>query len=898
MAKITQDIENPNAPSYLGYSQGTDRAKADTSTGELLQNVGSMIPGLAKTAYNVQKDLLQEDIQNRVDAIRGDAGLDDALNTPEGVAPTDVQGEANIFGDTSNVKAGRGSPAGVARFGQRVGNLQDKYQRGELSESYYNLRLFRMTQEVKAQHSGWGEEIDSIIQRTTGINPANALVKSLRSDMDAAERARAAGNSKLETEIHTDLQHATPDIAQRLIAGDRSPETIATFRGQVYSRKASEANIALQTHNLALKKAQGEYTDAEGVKVAQVATDDYMNNQFRKMYSAAGGADGIYQKIQAHGDKPWTPEEKQAVTDQYNQFKLNAINGLDQILSGDAFSPLDRSKKDAIRAAAVKRIDDMGQALFDNNHGALTGDARYVKAIEDHDTLALFNSNQIYRKLSAVSKNTGSAAAIVVGQMITDPKGPGAQQLNNATNVLIRADLGGMSTGEDTLKGAAERQKTFGKTNTQFNDPAAHKIRVDAAVAGLTQAKDVTEAENFAKGMFSKENVGFLELYKPAGQQRMFRTLTGPGVDLKMQEIGKTNPEIYQNYRDWVVSYGFQSQAKRSIDTVNEIHTDPSSFAQITVRDVNGVPQYVVEPRPGTEKTIALRGGPDPLGPAKQAVQDLNENIRIIAPILKREGGDVSQEVGKVLQNNGWDPNAPKKPTFVQSLGNALFGPGKTEGELNAPGTTQPTQGFDFKLDSLPKGKGIRPEEGSGSRSDLIDLDPAGLDAISAKSAGIKKVILQAESSGDYNSVFGTSRKIPLTKMTLDEVDQLQGQMKRSGSPSTAVGGFQFIRPTLQALKNQLGLRGDEIFDQSLQNRLADALLQARGFGKFMNGEMGHKSFVNSLAKEWAGLPTTEGKSHYEGDGLNHSTVKLRQVLDALKEFRDTGPGNPTNPTG
>jgi muramidase (phage lysozyme) len=113
--------------------------------------------------------------------------------------------------------------------------------------------------------------------------------------------------------------------------------------------------------------------------------------------------------------------------------------------------------------------------------------------------------------------------------------------------------------------------------------------------------------------------------------------------------------------------------------------------------------------------------------------------------------------------------------------------------------------------------------------------------------------------------------------------------MLRSGSPSSAVGGFQFIRPTLQALKNQLGLTGNEIFDEKLQNRLADALLQARGFGKLMTGEMGHKSFINSVAKEWAGLPTTEGRSHYAGDGLNKSTVKLRSVLDALKEFREAG---------
>jgi hypothetical protein len=38
---------------------------------------------------------------------------------------------------------------------------------------------------------------------------------------------------------------------------------------------------------------------------------------------------------------------------------------------------------------------------------------------------------------------------------------------------------------------------------------------------------------------------------------------------------------------------------------------------------------------------------------------------------------------------------------------------------------------------------------------------------------------------------------------------------------------------------------------------------------------------------EWAGLPNTTGKSHYDGDGLNKATVKLRDVLSQLKSDKD-----------
>lgn len=87
-------------------------------------------------------------------------------------------------------------------------------------------------------------------------------------------------------------------------------------------------------------------------------------------------------------------------------------------------------------------------------------------------------------------------------------------------------------------------------------------------------------------------------------------------------------------------------------------------------------------------------------------------------------------------------------------------------------------------------------------------------------------------------------------------------------------------------------MSGNEKFDSKLQDRLATSLLKGRGYDKWQAGEITRKQFVDRLAKEWAGLPNTEGKSHYEGDGLNRATIKLRELLDALpqpKKVEDKG---------
>src|SRR5690606_22262858 len=59
----------------------------------------------------------------------------------------------------------------------------------------------------------------------------------------------------------------------------------------------------------------------------------------------------------------------------------------------------------------------------------------------------------------------------------------------------------------------------------------------------------------------------------------------------------------------------------------------------------------------------------------------------------------------------------------------------------------------------------------------------------------------------------------PVTSMTIDEVIKAQpGWSKNHGS--SAAGGYQFMRATLVGLKEELGLRGSQVLDADLQDRL------------------------------------------------------------------------------
>jgi muramidase (phage lysozyme) len=136
-----------------------------------------------------------------------------------------------------------------------------------------------------------------------------------------------------------------------------------------------------------------------------------------------------------------------------------------------------------------------------------------------------------------------------------------------------------------------------------------------------------------------------------------------------------------------------------------------------------------------------------------------------------------------------------------------------------------------------------------------------------------------------YNETLGygafTGGPQNLVGMTLDQIDKLQTQMLRNPRNrfnSSAVGRYQIVRTTLRRLRQQLGLKGDELYDEAMQDRLARRLYQQRG-----NNPAG-------LRNEWEGL------RRVPGDEISRSYAEsIRRSSDALvrrQRDRQTVEGN------
>lgn len=190
--------------------------------------------------------------------------------------------------------------------------------------------------------------------------------------------------------------------------------------------------------------------------------------------------------------------------------------------------------------------------------------------------------------------------------------------------------------------------------------------------------------------------------------------------------------------------------------------------------------------------------------------------------------------------------------------------------------------------------------------------------SVPAKANQLITLIVSIEAPAGFGTIFGNRQsalKKPLTQMTIDEVLAAQrtwstkawAKKFKSNVASSAAGGPQFMRATLLQLKSEGKCHGDEIFNEATQRRLAYALLQRRGFDRFVAGRMSGTAFALELAKEWASFPVLKktpgahrtverGQSYYAGDGVNKALVSPARVETALAGLVGFPAPPPTEP--
>ncbi|KPD10464.1 hypothetical protein [Phaeobacter sp. 11ANDIMAR09] len=140
--------------------------------------------------------------------------------------------------------------------------------------------------------------------------------------------------------------------------------------------------------------------------------------------------------------------------------------------------------------------------------------------------------------------------------------------------------------------------------------------------------------------------------------------------------------------------------------------------------------------------------------------------------------------------------------------------------------------------------------------------------------AKLMTLIASAEAGrAQYDAVQHAARIKPGKRPTQMTLGEIYDWIARTPGQQHAIGRYQFIPATLKRLARHAGAKPGDLFSAKMQDRLAHQLLEEAGLSAMIAKDMSRTDFMNNLAKIWAGLPTSSGKSYYHGYAGNRATM-------------------------
>ena len=161
-----------------------------------------------------------------------------------------------------------------------------------------------------------------------------------------------------------------------------------------------------------------------------------------------------------------------------------------------------------------------------------------------------------------------------------------------------------------------------------------------------------------------------------------------------------------------------------------------------------------------------------------------------------------------------------------------------------------------------------------------------GGNVVASGAPSLSGVIAKGEShGGDYNAVNlgrkkgNKSGKADLTTKTINQVLAMQ-----KAKEFNAAGKYQIIPSTMEELKKKLKLTGNELFDESMQDKMgAELAFNRPNFRNFITGKSNNvEAAQQDIANEWSSMPQSNGKGRYDDDGVNKALHDPKIAKEAI----------------
>lgn len=700
MASFNNTPQAQITPNYTGASQGI-HASPNTALGDLFQNLAGVLDAGIKEADRATQEGIQNEIFDQVDAIQDEFGVS----------------SATLFQEDPGSTAA--TPPALADSGRHLQGLQAQYERGALKESHYWARMNSMVRQLRGRYPGYRAEIDSMVSSIVGARPANALRNALMSEWkeeaNAGNQALKDYNNLVEWALksgtsQTGRSYLPMDFFERQATGN--PYSMVELQSHISQVTSAENIVTARRNQMAEAATQDSLTTRQVERAwAQEATSfvndtiSDIGNSLGKQYADIRSLEQEIRNAASSGD-PGSEEQVRQLSAMVSQLQGSLLDGLNKKFTeswdGDPShsyaSQLDDATRQSIINTAMAPIALIQDSINNKDYGIANSVMNYTKAKQNDINKELLDKIPFMGLLGSLKEFGGPDFPGFFMQL------GGAELQGTLTKVLKDASLVSMGTGDGSVvkyfdlgEEAGEKKEYYDSLITQWQNVA------NQVVSGKLPPDVVANSVNF---MFGQEALGILGRMTPESRYQYFKKVASPAVSNQMLALKKAGDiDSWNTYQNWVTS-SFITLFRSAVSDLPGAFPNTQGISVTWDKTTNGfkVTGDVSQSSSQNLLTTPLFSIPSPTAGLETEVfrnlkqnkiADLNSAIRVIAPIIEANGGDVTEELYDLLLQMGYNPNKPKDPTVQQTI-EMVLGDAIVHG-LKAVGVIGDTTGTKFE---------------------------------------------------------------------------------------------------------------------------------------------------------------------------------------------------------
>lgn len=824
MAPFNPQISGTPSTNFVNASQGRPANRAFET---LFSGLSEAVLTGKELKDVKQTKALATEVQTNVDQI-GNA----ILGSPD----------ETLLGDPDKKYPEGEGPPELTAAGKQMQRMKQAFDTGKMTDVNYVTQVNLLAKRLRLKYPDQIDKIDDLLANATGTSTANQLRRALNTAWEAEASTATAAEKEKNKFLNEVLEKGY--VNDPVIKGNYERITGKPFSVGDFNEKAMRFAVGVRASQDAERERwrQGlQDEDLTGKTVASRAKKaaigeagiirDQMITASSSTLNALRTQMQQAQDAKSPGGSTITPEEKQALEAIMGRTELELNSAYDSLVhgidkEGNSYASLIGNEKDMeeVKNTIMGPFSVIKSALLNEQTGVLGAVER------DNKAKTIYRENKTLQDGDFTSA-LSAAKSIYGDQRVNDI----LNQLTTAGNDLTKLGPEDSAVAQKImmmLMGGSSPSEVFKTaiTNGDISNPATVMKIITTDISQLSSPDTTKEAKaDILKRWFRQGEQNFLQQFNGQSAQQVFDTLTSPSV---VEAVKGT--EYADDYFDWV---------RRQADVIlapaaNQIW-NTQKFGDVSNITYNtSTKRFEVAPVPGVASGSLWEGYKSMKG--TEAVNTFNRYLDKLQPIADDLGENLDATIAGFFTGRDYR-KIQKQGSLMSNLADRFFEAIRSD--------TQDTSG------TVPKQKSGKID---GSANKLLDF-------------------IQKAEGGDVNTLFGGGQA-DLASKTVGEVLQM-----KPVKGSSAKGSFQVLNKTLQSLVDSGEIDLEEQFTPETQRRVGLALLNRRGYKKWLKGEWNNSQFADSLAQEWASLPTSSGQSYYAGDGLNKNTVTRDELIGLLE---------------